>query len=337
MVRNMFQKFITATLWYDESTKLIRYGYRRPEHYLGALIFLIILLIIAIYRRKKYRETSYYNITHNSRWKVFWDKGLFGEYQIYKKLRYLEKAGAKFLFNVYLPKKDGTCTTEIDVLMLCPDGIFCFESKNYSGWIFGNERQRTWTQVLPRGRGRSKKSHFLNPILQNKGHIENLRSILQYDGIVRSLIVFSERCTFKDLTLKSPEIKVVYRDTLVYTMKEILRYEPDSLLKEEQIEEYYKILYPFTQISDSEKAEHVRNIQKMLQSDACADEEEKFVEKEVEQKESSDAIVNGEMELCPLCGGHLVKRVARSGKYAGSSFYGCSNYPKCRYIKNIDV
>ena len=75
----------------------------------------------------------------------------------------------------------------------------------------------------------------------------------------------------------------------------------------------------------------------MLQSDACADEEEKFVEKEVEQKESSDAIVNGEMELCPLCGGHLVKRVARSGKYAGSSFYGCSNYPKCRYIKNIDV
>ena len=34
-------------------------------------------------------------------------------------------------------------------------------------------------------------------------------------------------------------------------------------------------------------------------------------------------------EICPECGSELVERVSRYGK----TFIGCSNYPKCRYIK----
>ena len=33
--------------------------------------------------------------------------------------------------------------------------------------------------------------------------------------------------------------------------------------------------------------------------------------------------------ICPLCGGNLVIRNGRYGK-----FYGCSNYPRCRYTLN---
>ena len=36
-----------------------------------------------------------------------------------------------------------------------------------------------------------------------------------------------------------------------------------------------------------------------------------------------------QMEICPKCGGELVKRSGRYGK-----FFGCSNYPKCRYTRN---
>lgn len=35
-------------------------------------------------------------------------------------------------------------------------------------------------------------------------------------------------------------------------------------------------------------------------------------------------------ELCPECGGELIKRKGRFGE-----FFGCGNYPKCRYTKNI--
>ena len=38
-----------------------------------------------------------------------------------------------------------------------------------------------------------------------------------------------------------------------------------------------------------------------------------------------------EQGICPLCGGKLV---LRDGKYG--EFYGCSNYPKCKFKKNAD-
>lgn len=36
---------------------------------------------------------------------------------------------------------------------------------------------------------------------------------------------------------------------------------------------------------------------------------------------------------CPRCNGQLVVRTARKGLNAGSRFYGCSSYPKCRYTQ----
>ena len=39
--------------------------------------------------------------------------------------------------------------------------------------------------------------------------------------------------------------------------------------------------------------------------------------------------------VCPRCGGQLVLRIAKKGDNAGNQFYGCSNFPKCRYIRNL--
>ena len=38
---------------------------------------------------------------------------------------------------------------------------------------------------------------------------------------------------------------------------------------------------------------------------------------------------------CPVCNALMVKRLARRGLNAGSSFWGCSNYPKCRGTRAI--
>ncbi|MBN2825671.1 MAG: NERD domain-containing protein [Campylobacterales bacterium] len=38
---------------------------------------------------------------------------------------------------------------------------------------------------------------------------------------------------------------------------------------------------------------------------------------------------------CPKCGGELKKREAKRGASMGNSFLGCSNFPKCRYTKDI--
>ena len=41
-----------------------------------------------------------------------------------------------------------------------------------------------------------------------------------------------------------------------------------------------------------------------------------------------------ETTLCPRCGSTLVLRKARRGASAGSTFYGCSSYPRCRYTRD---
>src|SRR5205809_5259110 len=33
---------------------------------------------------------------------------------------------------------------------------------------------------------------------------------------------------------------------------------------------------------------------------------------------------------CPVCNALMVKRLSRRGSRSGSTFWGCSNYPKCR-------
>jgi DNA topoisomerase-1 len=38
-------------------------------------------------------------------------------------------------------------------------------------------------------------------------------------------------------------------------------------------------------------------------------------------------------KMCPECGNELLKRKSRYGKF----FFGCSNYPECKHIENLDA
>ncbi len=171
---------------------------------LNPFILLPIALLLLIYflENREYKKTSYYQITKHPLVAVRFNIGRYGEYLTYKHLKKYEEQGAKLLFNVYIPKENGE-TSEIDVMMIHKKGIFVFESKNYSGWIFGNETQKTWTQVLPAGKGRSHKESFYNPILQNQSHIRHLKAFLGESIETKSIIVFSERCTLKNIQVKN--------------------------------------------------------------------------------------------------------------------------------------
>lgn len=40
--------------------------------------------------------------------------------------------------------------------------------------------------------------------------------------------------------------------------------------------------------------------------------------------------------VCPKCGGELIERVATKGQYAGQKFWGCSNFPKCKFTRKAE-
>ena len=73
--------------------------------------------------------------------------------------------------DLYVQRKNGFYS-QIDLVVATPQGLVVIEVKDYSGWIFGNERQKYWTQLLNFGK---EKYRFYNPILQNEGHIKALR------------------------------------------------------------------------------------------------------------------------------------------------------------------
>lgn len=39
--------------------------------------------------------------------------------------------------------------------------------------------------------------------------------------------------------------------------------------------------------------------------------------------------------FCPKCGSKMILRTAKTGKYEGRKFWGCSSFPKCKSIINI--
>lgn len=306
----------------------------------AVIIFLCIVLIVYTLKIMKYRKTVYYEQTQCSYFRLQCDKGRLGEYRTYMNLRKYEQEGAKFLFNVYIPKDDEQ-TTEIDVLMITAKGIFVFESKNYSGWIFGSENQKNWYQTLPVGKGRkSSKEHFLNPIMQNRLHIKCLKAFLNKDVPIHSVVVFSDRCTFKGVDVKSDE-KVIHREDVFATVTSINKKAETDCLTEMEIKEIYDKLYPYSQVDASVKEKHIQNIKTNLSTKTGNTVSESTIEETSEapvkieetEKENEEQKKDDDL-ICPQCGGVLVLRTASKGANAGKQFYGCSNFPKCRYIQN---
>ena len=301
------------------------------------LLFLIgVLVAIYLISNKQYKETSYYKITNTSLLALRSDVGKYGEYLIYKKLRNFEtNLGAKFLFNVYIPKENGE-TTEIDVLMICSKGIFVFESKNYSGWIFGNESQRNWTQVLPKGKGRSNKEKFFNPIMQNRGHIKHLKSLVGEDIPMRSIIAFSERCTLKEITVTSTDVSVINRYSVAQVVTTLFNQYPNAL-DTKKVDSIYNILYPFSQIDELAKQHHIQNIKNNITPQPVVTVAPVVQENISENAKETEPTITPSEEIpilkCPKCNGELVLRTTKRGENKGNYFYGCTNYPKCKYIQ----
>ena len=236
--------------------------------------------------------------------------GAIGEEKVSSTLAWSNFFGIKGcqLRNVYIPRQKGG-TTEIDLLYITRKGIYVIESKNYTGYIFGSETNSHWTSTLYAGkdfigRKRVEKHTFYNPVWQNRTHMNYLQKYLNADIPMLSVIVFSDRCQLKSIDVTAEHVIICQQRDLPRVIRHTWQNSPD-ILTEEDVSAIYHCLLPLTDVDAAVKARHVEDIHR------------RFSE-------------NG---LCPVCGGKLVLRTARQGANAGKQFWGCSNYPKCKYTK----
>ncbi|NKF05695.1 NERD domain-containing protein [Clostridium gasigenes] len=163
-------------------------------------------------------------------------KGNIGERQVNRVLAKIH--GYKVLHDITLETDTGTA--QIDHVLIGRKRVFVIETKNYDGWIFGDEKAKYWTQAIYK-----KKSKFFNPIRQNYGHVKAIEKIVdkKYKDPLHSVIVFGHRCTLKKLTVTTP---VLYIKEL---KKFISKFNDDKMLGSEDISYFYEIL-PNANITD---------------------------------------------------------------------------------------
>ena len=234
----------------------------------------------------------------------------------------------KTLRNLYVPKDNGE-TSEIDLVYITQKGIFVFESKNYSGWIFGDEKGGYWTASLPNGQ----KNRFYNPIRQNRTHLKWLRQFVGEQVPLFSVIVFSERCELKKITVESEDVHVIQRDYTYATVRRIWDSHEDALT-ENEVSALFDKLCPLTNADKAVKAAHVADIERRFKQP------KKSVPAEAEPSEAvlpaSETPQPAETApVCPRCGRPLVLRTAKKGANAGKQFFGCSGFPHCRYMQQL--
>ena len=141
---------------------------------------------------------------------------------------HLTKSGipANTIFHdLYIPNKGGY--TQVDLVVPTNVGIFVFEVKDYSGWIFGNGKHESWTQILNFGKEKHK---FYNPIKQNEGHIIALRNSLEQLKHVPifSIVVFCGSCEVKSLQNIPDNCGVIYSHQVGKLINRIISTNPPA-------------------------------------------------------------------------------------------------------------
>jgi len=206
---------------------------------------------------KNYRRSTYYQLTKHHILTVKWNKGRHGEYLTSKMIEKHASKDHRLLVNVYIPKKISDELTEIDLLYIDQTGLYVLESKNYSGWIFGNEAHQQWTQTMPN----RKKYRFFNPIRQNAIHTRAIQDFLKLPNkAIHSVIVFGESCTLKKVEMTSSNVHVIKREEL----KRFIQAQQKSaspIFSQVDIQAIYNQLLPQMQISKAMKKKHIRTIQ----------------------------------------------------------------------------
>ena len=238
-------------------------------------------------------------------------------------------------------------TAQIDFLVITPQRNFVIECKNLVGNIEINS-QGDFTRSFEGG----KREGIYSPITQNQRHLELIKALRKAgrstvanlvagsstDDIYRSLVVLANPKTILNNRYAKRDVKaqVIRADQLIETIKRV---------NDEKGPGRDKTFRSVTQdCAEWFLAQHKpREIDYLAKYREEPEAEQTASRPEPPTSNNSDseplaASTPGQVAtiLCPKCGAPMVKRTARKGARAGKPFYGCSNYPKCRGIVNLE-
>lgn len=145
----------------------------------------------------------------------------------------------------------------------------------------------------------NEKYHFQNPLRQTFRQKKVLSEFLNLnESLIHTVVYFVGNCTFKT---PLPD------NVINYGIGRYIKKFQGLQFSSEDVERIINIIENHISNSSISKRDHIRSLH---------------------QRHTSNTI-------CPKCGSNLVERTAKKGPMQGSKFLGCSNYPTCKFAKNI--
>lgn len=230
-------------------------------------------------------------------------------------------------------------TAQIDYIIITRKHHFVIECKNLVGDIEINS-SGDFIRTTSYGR-KTKKEGIYSPITQNRRHLELIKAMLKsrqssflqkmafeknFDNIYRSVVVLSNPKTILNDRYAKKEIKsqVIRADRLAEYIRKIDSDPNSTSFSEKDMQMYGDF---FLKNHQPPKVDYVEKFRSL------ADEKAPQMDKEAKIQPNSE---NTEVSiLCPKCKAPMVLRVSKKGANIGKEFYGCSNFPKCRGIVDI--
>ena len=252
------------------------------------------------------------------------EAGIYGEDSI---LFELKNSGMDLvvIHDLYIETSDGR-GAQIDFFVITPYVSVIIECKNLFGNIEINSKGefiRTFEY-----KGRKYKEGIYSPITQNERHITVYKDCRKNDKNFAQKLLFEK---FFDTYNKSVVVlanpKTVVNDR--FAKKEV----KEQIIRCDQLVTYLKNLKSDNKSSKKEMREFGEKIVAM-NIENRKDYLKKY-EEIISEVSTSSVIRSNDELICPKCGSKLVLRIAKKGTNIGNQFYGCSNYPKCKYIQNL--
>ncbi len=204
------------------------------------------------------------------------------------------------LHDVLIDGADGY-TSQIDLLMIGDKGIYVIEMKMFDdAKIYGDANKSKWNYYK-----HGRKYEIYSPLKQNKKHVEYLKEFLKDFGDVPCFSIITMVCDdFKIIGDKGPDTLVC--NSLPAMERACYKVAEDKpiVFDDAKKQEIFDFIQNNQHIGKEKRAEHKKNV--------------------IAYKENLEEMKK--QKICPYCKKELVLRKGKNGE-----FYGCSNFPKCRY------
>ena len=261
------------------------------------------------------------------------EAGIYGEDSV---LFELKNSGMDLVVirDLYIQTEDGR-SAQIDFFVITPYANVIIECKN----LFGNIEINNNGDFIRsfEYRGRKYKEGIYSPITQNERHMLVYKECKKaqknafmgffydknFDTYNKSVIVMANPKTVVNDRFAKKEVKnqVIRCDHLISFLKSLNTDIKTS--KKEMLEYGEKVL----ELNISDRTDYIQKFETLV-------EETKSCAQEIKNNQTTKP-TEDDGGVCPRCGGKLVLRTAKRGDNKGNQFYGCTSYPKCRYIRNV--